>query len=96
MYYTYVLQSDSSRRYYIGSTSDIRRRLKEHNSGKTKSTKNRGPFRVVYVKIQTTKEEAYRHEMKIKSYKSGNAFKKLLQSNILPGRLKVGQETLDL
>lgn len=96
MYYTYILQSKRTGRYYIGSTADVERRVREHNSGKTKSTKGRGPFVVVYTKTFQTKGEAYKHEMEIKRYKGGRSFKKLLESTIFPGRLKAGQETLDL
>jgi len=41
MWYVYVIQHDTSKRIYIGKTNDIRRRLKEHNSGKSNFTKKR-------------------------------------------------------
>lgn len=31
MFYLYILQSERTRRYYIGSTENIARRLREHN-----------------------------------------------------------------
>jgi len=39
MYKVYVLYSKKATRFYTGFTKDIENRLKEHNSGKTKSTK---------------------------------------------------------
>jgi len=39
MFFTYVLKSLSTGRHYYGSTSDIEKRLKYHNSGKVRSTK---------------------------------------------------------
>ncbi len=36
MYYTYVLLSLKDRRFYTGYTSDLRKRLGEHNKGETK------------------------------------------------------------
>ena len=46
-YYTYVLKSLKDGHFYIGITHDIEKRLKEHNSGKTRSTRNRLPFRLI-------------------------------------------------
>ncbi|WP_367119222.1 GIY-YIG nuclease family protein, partial [uncultured Mucilaginibacter sp.] len=34
MFYTYILQSTKSGRYYIGHTSNIEERLERHNTGK--------------------------------------------------------------
>jgi len=46
--YTYVLQSLKDHNLYIGSTTDIDRRVAEHNSGKNRSTKDRRPFKLIY------------------------------------------------
>ncbi|MGH9863290.1 MAG: GIY-YIG nuclease family protein, partial [Candidatus Acidiferrales bacterium] len=43
MYFVYVLRSCTTDRHYVGYTSDLVQRLGQHNSGITKSTKNRGP-----------------------------------------------------
>lgn len=80
MYYTYILQSQKSNRYYIGSTNDVEKRIREHNSGKTTSTRKRGPFILVYLESYDSRQNAYRREMQIKKYKGGKAFKKLFQS----------------
>ncbi|MFI5265376.1 MAG: GIY-YIG nuclease family protein [Candidatus Levyibacteriota bacterium] len=77
MHWVYIIQSRSSSHYYIGSTSDIPRRLHEHNSGKNRSTRNKGPYDLVYKEKYGTKQGALVRELKIKSYKGGNAFKKL-------------------
>ncbi len=79
MWKIYILQSQKSGRYYIGSTNDISRRLKEHNSGKTKSTKNKGPWEIIYTENFSNRLEARRREKMIKSYKGGNAFKSLVK-----------------
>ena len=39
MFITYILKSEKTDRYYIGYTSDVEKRLTNHNSGKNKSTK---------------------------------------------------------
>lgn len=78
MYLVYILKSLSKNRYYIGCTKDIARRLKEHNTGKTRSTKRHAPWKVVYTEEFKIASEAFKREKEIKSYKSGIKFKKLL------------------
>lgn len=78
-YYVYIAQSLKDKRYYIGSTEDLLRRLGEHNKGKTKSLRNKGPFEIIYSEKFDTRGEAYRRGIEIKSYKGGNVFKKLVK-----------------
>jgi len=79
MYTAYILQSIKTQKYYIGYTSDLGKRLKYHNSGKNKSTKSDIPWRIVYIESFSTKPEAWKREHQIKSYKGGEAFKKLIK-----------------
>lgn len=78
MFYVYVIQNDFNNKHYIGSTSNIENRLSEHNQGRVKSTKNKGKWRLIYSEEYKTNTEARIRENKIKSYKGGNAFKKLI------------------
>jgi putative endonuclease len=78
MYFVYILQSEKSQRYYIGSTENVQMRLVRHNTGKVVATKNKGPWNIVYMEEFLTRQSAYGREMEIKSYKGGNNFKKLL------------------
>ena len=80
MFTVYILKSIKNSRFYIGHTADLRKRLIEHNSGKTRSTKAYAPWEIVYTEDFGTKSEAYRREMEIKSYKSGFKFKELQKS----------------
>lgn len=79
MFTTYVLQSQITLRYYIGHTSDIAERIERHNSGRSKHTKKERPWVILHQEIFSTKAEAVRREKEIKSYKGGNAFKKLMK-----------------
>ena len=58
MYYVYVLQSQKDKRLYTGYTSDLQGRLKSHNSGKVRSTKNRQPLILIYYEEYDDKTEA--------------------------------------
>jgi putative endonuclease len=77
-YYVYILQSLKDSKYYIGSTSDVAERLNFHNSGRQRSTKYRTPFILIYSEDLVSKEEALKREKQIKSYKGGEAFKRLI------------------
>lgn len=78
MYTVYILRSNKYERYYVGHSSDIKKRLVEHNSGRTKSTKPYIPWEIIYTEEYATKSEAYKREQEIKSYKSGIKFHKLV------------------
>ena len=67
MYYTYVLQSKRDRRFYTGSTRDLRKRFKEHSFGKVVSTKGRGPFSLIYYEACLNKQDARAREKYLKS-----------------------------
>lgn len=81
MWYTYIIKSELNNKYYIGCTNNIKRRLQEHNNGYNYSTKNYKPWCLVYFEKFNNQKEAYEREKKIKSYKGGNAFKKLININ---------------
>jgi putative endonuclease len=54
MWYVYILKSKSSKFRYIGSTVNLRRRLVEHNTGESPSTKAYRPYEIeAYIAVQT-------------------------------------------
>ena len=77
-FFVYILQSLHDKRYYIGYTTNIENRLNYHNAGKQRSTKSRIPFKIIYIEEFESKMKALQRERQIKSYKGGEAFKKLL------------------
>ena len=81
LFYTYILENDE-KRYYVGYTSKSpEARALEHNQGKSKWTKSKGPWRLIYYEQFEIKNEAWKREQQIKSYKGGNAFKLLVAKN---------------
>ncbi|MFA6295310.1 MAG: GIY-YIG nuclease family protein [Candidatus Paceibacterota bacterium] len=73
MYYTYILQSKNDGSYYIGVTSDLKKRLKEHNSGKSKYTSKKTPYVLKWYCCFVDKNKAYIYETYLKS-SSGYAY----------------------
>jgi len=82
MYTVYILKSLKDTKHYIGYTSDLDRRIEDHNRGKSKSVKHRGPFKLIYKECFMTKKEALFRERQIKRYKGGEAFKKLVMDDL--------------
>ncbi|WKK74785.2 GIY-YIG nuclease family protein [Marivirga salinae] len=78
-YYCYVLESTIDKTTYIGSTDNLKNRLKEHNSGKTKSIKHKIPMRLIYCEAYRNKTLAIKRE---RSLKKNSAAKKELFSRI--------------
>ncbi len=78
MYFVYILQSEKSGKYYIGSTGNIERRLLEHNSGKTKSLKYSRPLRIVFRKEFVEESDAKQVERKIKKLKSRTIIEQII------------------
>lgn len=67
MFYVYVIQSESDMGLYIGMSSNLRRRVAEHQGGESKSTKGRGPWRLIYYQAYLEKEDALGREVFLKS-----------------------------
>jgi len=65
MYYLYVLQSLIDGSFYLGSTPDLKRRFKEHNDGKNKSTKH-SQWKLVYYEAYLSLAFARRREATLK------------------------------
>ena len=65
-YYVYVLISREGY-HYTGQTSDIERRLEEHNSGMNHGTKHGLEWKVVHCEEYQTRGEALRRERWLKS-----------------------------
>ena len=66
MFYVYVLKSKKDRNAYIGFTSDLRKRLVEHNTGLVPSTKSRTPFELVYYEAYKSEIDARGRERSLK------------------------------
>ncbi len=65
-YFTYILYSKNLSKYYVGSTSDVSKRVMEHNSGKSRFTCRTKDWQLVKSYEFIEKSEAIRLEIKIK------------------------------
>ena len=67
MYYVYVIQSKKDKQFYTGFTRDLENRIREHNEGRVSSTKERGPFELIYYEACLNERDALAREKYLKS-----------------------------
>ena len=80
-YHFYIIYSNLKDQYYIGHTGDIlEERLRRHNSNHKGFTGKIGDWRFVYTEVFNSKEEAYKREREVKSWKSKGRIVKLISS----------------
>ncbi|HYL87092.1 MAG TPA: GIY-YIG nuclease family protein [Candidatus Angelobacter sp.] len=80
MNYSYVLLSDKDRKFYIGSTGDLRARMRQHNQGRVRSTAYRRPLRLIYYEGCLSVDDARRRERYLKTGRGGRYLKQRLAS----------------
>jgi len=80
-YYVYILRSFKDGTYYVGSTQDLDSRIKRHNQGRTKYTKPKRPWELVYHEEHPDRSSAVKRELEIKNRKSKKIIEKLLRTS---------------
>lgn len=69
MYWTvYIIQSTKTGEIYIGYTNKLKRRLNQHNVGKSFSTKTKGPWVLIYAETYRSREDAKIREQRLKRH----------------------------
>jgi putative endonuclease len=69
MFFVYLLEHQIEKTWYIGYSEDLKRRLKEHQSGsgsRTTSLKN-GKYKLIYYESYLNKQDALGREKYLKS-----------------------------
>ena len=82
MYYVYILFSKRLNQLYKGSTSDLKTRVNQHNKGQVKSTKKGVPWQIIYYEAFSSKKDALREELFLKSGKGKERIKYLFKDTL--------------
>ncbi len=80
-YYTYILRSVSTGRFYVGHSANLAKRIAEHNNNRTSAIKNRGPWELIYSEEFSSRAEASRRERQIKRMKSHRWIEQLARAS---------------
>ena len=75
----YILESLKDFSHYVGISKDATLRLIEHNSGKTKSTKKKMPWIIIYTEQHKDIKSAREREKYLKSYKGVGDKRRIIQ-----------------
>ena len=78
-YYVYILQSLMTEGLYIGYTSDMKKRLDEHNRGKVFSTKPYLPWKLIHFEGYRDMQDALRREKYLKTSQGSRLLKRMLK-----------------
>jgi len=79
-YYVYILQSLKNKSFYIGYTTDLKKRVREHNAGKSLATKPFRPYRLIFYEAFLNKSDAKNREEYLKSGWGLRSIKKCLKN----------------
>jgi len=79
MFYIYVIESNKNGELYNGYTTDLTRRLKEHNKGSNISTKRYMPWKLIYYEACTNEKDAKRREKYLKTTQGRRLVKRRLK-----------------
>ena len=78
--FLYILYSEKLNKFYVGSTTNMERRILEHNRGKEKFTKTGVPWELKYKEVFSELIDARRRELFIKKQKSRRFIENLISS----------------
>ncbi len=80
MYFVYAIYSESRNYLYVGLSDNVERRLKEHNSGKNRTTRPYRPFRLIHMESFNSRSEARAREIILKSGQGKEFLKSLIKN----------------
>jgi putative endonuclease len=87
MFYIYFLILNNGK-IYKGLTSDLKRRINEHELGKVTSTRNKRPLKLIHYEAYLLKEDAARREKYLKTTYGRRDIKRQLSSLLKYLKLK--------
>jgi putative endonuclease len=82
MGWVYILKSEKNGRFYIGSASDLTKRLSEHNRGQMRSSKPFLPYQLVFKQQFASYALAKKAEYRLKSYKRRDFIEKIIRDGV--------------
>lgn len=82
VYYFYILKSLKNQKLYLGSTPNLRARLKSHNNGENKATKPNIPYELIFYSGFKSKEDAIECEQYFKTTAGWKRIHRMLENSL--------------
>jgi len=80
-YFVYIIKSQKDGTYYVGSTQNVEERLTRHNQGRSRYTKSKIPWKLIYYEEHPDKTHALKRENAIKNRKSRDYIEGLIRAS---------------
>ena len=80
-YFVYILESLTDGTYYVGSTNNLSDRLERHNQGRSKYTKAKRPWRLIFSEPFPDRSAAVKKELQIKRRKDKTYIERLVRAS---------------
>jgi putative endonuclease len=78
---TYIIKSTIDETFYFGQTTNLMKRLNQHNRGLDEATKNKRPWVLIAYKEFQTRGGAMSYERKLKELGSKTAIEKFVKEH---------------
>lgn len=91
----YILRNRVNKCFYIGSTADFNKRLRQHEKGKDQSSKIVKPFDLVFTQGFSSLKAAREVERKLKSYKRRDFIEKIIEDGFIHGPIAQSVRAVD-
>jgi putative endonuclease len=75
IFYVYILESETSGKWYYGFTENIVKRFIDHQNNRSKYTKFRGPWKLIFKREFLDKREALHFEKQLKKARNKDFIK---------------------
>ena len=84
VFYTYIIESETTMKWYYGFTKDPEQRIGNHNRGWNKSTRGRGPWKLIFLRPFEKAEEARELELYLKRIRNKGYIINIFRAYFLP------------
>ena len=79
----YIIESAATGKWYYGYTTDPKKRVEFHNKGHNASTRNRGPWKIIFLREFQSKKEALEFEIYLKKSKNKDFIRRTYSNSFL-------------
>ncbi len=87
-HFVYLLQSKLNDKMYVGYTSNIKKRLMEHNSGLNFSTKSDRPWNLIFFEGYLNIDDAKRREKYLKTNQGARLIKRMIKEYLYNNKVE--------
>lgn len=89
MHYVYVLRSIKDDSLYIGYTTNLKRRILEHNRQLNFSTKSNAPWKIIFFEGYLEEKDAERREQYLKTSQGSRLLKRMLKEYFFKNKTEI-------